>query len=141
MPTKQKNINIGSYKYIFPPSSMNKNYDFVYAKKNTTITELPFFILEIQNDNCSPDLYHFTPFFIDTGLLDESNPTISPSCPLEGVLNYLSGRTSSFLIQYKETGDFGYFQNGKDHLFENQREMEMDVYHFFYMYYSHSPEN
>jgi hypothetical protein len=116
---------------------MNTKYDFVYAKKITTTTEpvstLPFFILEIQKDNCSPDLYHFTPFFID-----RLDATVSPS---EGVLKHLSEETSSFLIQYKETGDFGYFEKGKDHLFENQREMEMDIYHFFYMYYSHSPEN
>lgn len=100
---------------------MNQHYDFVYAKNlDRENVNPPSFLLEIQKDICSPDLYHFIPLVISTQTIDKDK---------------------QYLIQYKATGEFGYVQNEKDYLFENQKEIEWDVYHFFYMYYSEYSKN
>jgi hypothetical protein len=101
--------------------NMKPNYHFVHAKNlNPDETNPPFFLLEIQKDICSPELYQFIPLAIST----------------ESIHN-----EKQYLIQYEETGEFGYVQNEKDYLFENQKEIEWDVYHFFYMYYSDDSKN
>lgn len=100
---------------------MKPNYDFVYAKNlDPEKTNPPFFLLEIQKDICSPELYHLIPLVISTESIQKEK---------------------QYLIQYKDTGEFGYVQNEEDHLFENQKEIEWDVYHFFYMYYSDFSKN
>jgi hypothetical protein len=46
--------------------------------------------------------------------------------------------TKKYLIQFTESGNFGYWENGEIVEFESEQntEIENDVYHFFYMMFS-----
>ena len=47
-----------------------------------------------------------------------------------------NGLKKPYLIQFSETGEFGYVESGETKSFANQSEAEADIYHFFFMLYS-----
>jgi hypothetical protein len=66
-------------------------------------------------------------------MLEVYNPIIY-KCIIDDTL---LDANAKYLIQFANTGNFGYYSVGKLlHIFENQTEIEQDIYHYYFMQFS-----
>ena len=99
------------------------NYHFILIKNNTNNTYHP---LIIEKDICNDEVYNFERSHIN---LFENECIVIEDIILDANRNYL--------IQDLDTGKFGYYSVGNPIIiFENQEEIEQDIYHFYFMEFS-----
>lgn len=105
-------------------------YKFVFIKSNRpNIVNL----IEVVQDVLLPSTYQFYRSNIEFNNEEydnnnNNNETLLHSNELESDKHYL--------IQFIETGDFGYWENGVANVFINSIDIENDIYHYFYMQFS-----
>ena len=112
-------------------------FKFVFMK---TIDANKVNPIEVIQDICLPETYQFYRSQIDV-LYDNNDQIYDNGNKNEPSLySHLLNMDKKYLIQFIETGDFGYWENGNTHFFstiiENSVAIETDIYHFFYMQYS-----
>jgi len=102
-------------------------YKFVFIKTNEpNVVNL----IEVVQDVTLEDTYQFYRSNAEIDYLEEyenSEPLLDTN-----VFEY----NKNYLIQYIETGDFGYWNNGVANVFINSIDIENDIYHYFYMQFS-----
>ena len=102
-------------------------YKFVFIKTNQpNVVNL----IEVVQDVTLQDTYQFYRSNAEIDYFEEyenSEPLLDTN-----VFEY----NKNYLIQYIETGDFGYWNNGVANVFINSIDIENDIYHYFYMQFS-----
>ena len=114
-------------------------YKFVFIKKEEINKNVILVnVIELVEDACTLDTYQL--FEVDIRLLYDTQESLDSISALicNKEKEQKQQKQKKYLIQFTNTGNFGYWKNGKTVEFESEKneEIENDVYHFFYMMFS-----
>ena len=100
-------------------------YTFVLIK-NKENREI-YHPIMVEYDSCNKDAYLLKESILAVYKKEKSYINID-----DAILD----PTEKYLIQMKDTGDFAYYSVGNPlHIFENQQEIEQDIYHYYYAFF------
>ena len=105
--------------YVMP----TEKYSFVLILSNKS--DDLYNPINIEIDKCN-DSYELNRCKLSLCLKNSTKTTIIKDKFLDG--------NKKYLIQTKDTGEFGYYCVGKPiHIYEEQEKAESDIYHFYFM--------
>jgi len=100
-------------------------YSFVLVKNKENLDS--YHPIQVKHNICNES-------YIFTQCMLELHKPIVYKCVIDDTL--LDSNTK-YLIQFADTGNFGYYSVGNPpHIFENQTEIEQDIYHYYFMQFS-----
>ena len=108
------------------------NYNYNYKNREPTEIEYTFVLIKDRDHS----YYH--PVLVEQDICNESfifkNAHLMVCKENTMLNNVIIEPQQKYLIQTKDMGNFGYYSVGNPiHIFENQVEVELDIYHYYFM--------